>query len=277
MMMKFLKQPAVLILASFLLQGSIFYADASGRPAPLDWSEVNELLPRFSTFTVEDVETGKNFKVQRRAGSRHADVQPLTAKDTDVMKEIYDGKWSWRRRAIIVKSGKLRIAASMHGMPHGAGALANNFPGHFCIHFNGSTTHRRDEMDLSHKLMILKSAGELEAYTGNAGPEEAASAFIAGLKQQDEDIAGMLSLQKLPWKKILPAIENVQLESASGGFSMEEKQNQLVDVSVEVVWYIKNEGKRHYKGKIEMIKMSAFDGWKVNAQKFLEENRLFER
>ncbi|WP_187445357.1 hypothetical protein [Bacillus infantis] len=277
MMMKFLKQPALLILASFLLQGSIFYADASGRPAPLDWSEVNELLPRFSTFTVEDVETGKKFKVQRRAGSRHADVQPLTAKDTAVMKEIYDGKWSWRRRAIIVKSGKLRIAASMHGMPHGAGALANNFPGHFCIHFNGSTTHRRDEMDLSHKLMILKSAGELEAYTGNAGPEEAASAFIAGLKQQDEDIAGMLSLQKLPWKKILPAIENVQLESASGGFSMEEKQNQLVDVSVEVDWYIKNEGKRHYKGKIEMIKISAFDGWKVNAQKFLEENRLFER
>ncbi|WP_366160155.1 hypothetical protein ABXS71_13635 [Bacillus infantis] len=277
MRMKLLKHPAALIFASFLLQGSVFYADASSWPAPLDWSEVNELLPRYSTFTVEDVETGREFKVQRRAGSRHADVQPLTAKDTAVMKEIYDGKWSWRRRAIIVKSGKLRIAASMHGMPHGAGALANNFPGHFCIHFNGSTTHRRDEMDLSHKLMILKSAGELEAYTGNAGPEEAASAFIAGLKQQDEDIAGMLSLQKLPWKKILPVIENVQLESASGGYSMEEKQTQLLEVSVEVDWYIKNEGKRHYKGKIEMIKMSAFDGWKVNAQKFLEENRLFER
>lgn len=243
----------------------------------MDWSEVNELLPRYSTFTVEDVETGREFKVQRRAGSRHADVQPLTAKDTAVMNEIYNGKWSWRRRAIIVKSEKLRIAASMHGMPHGAGALTNNFPGHFCIHFNGSTTHRRDEMDLSHKLMILKSAGELDAYIGSAEPEEAVAAFIAGLKQQDEDIAGMLSLQKLPWKKILPIIENVQLESASGGYSMEEKQTQLLEVSVEVDWYIKNEGKRHYKGKIEMVKMSAFDGWKVNAQKFLEENRLLER
>jgi hypothetical protein len=277
MIMKFLKLQAALMLASFLLQGSILYAEASGRPAPLDWSEVNKLLPRYSTFTVEDVETGRKFKVQRRAGSRHADVQPLTAKDTAVMKEIYDGKWSWRRRAIIVKSEKLRIAASMHGMPHGAGALANNFPGHFCIHFNGSTTHRRDEMDLSHKLMIMKSAGELDAYIGSAEPEETASAFIAGLKQQDEDIAGMLSLQKLPWKKILPIIENVQLESTSGGYSMEEKQNQLLEVSVEVDWYIKNEGKRHYKGKIEMVKMSAFDGWKVNAQKFLEENRLLER
>jgi hypothetical protein len=277
MIMKFLKLQAALMLASFLLQGSILYAEASGRPAPLDWSEVNKLLPRYSTFTVEDVETGRKFKVQRRAGSRHADVQPLTAKDTAVMKEIYDGKWSWRRRAIIVKSEKLRIAASMHGMPHGAGALANNFPGHFCIHFNGSTTHRRDEMDLSHKLMIMKSAGELDAYIGSAEPEETASAFIAGLKQQDEDIAGMLSLQKLPWKKILPIIENVQLESTSGGYSMEDKQNQLLEVSVEVDWYIKNEGKRHYKGKIEMVKMSAFDGWKVNAQKFLEENRLLER
>ena len=51
------------------------------------------------------------------------------------MKEIY-GEWSWERRAIIVVVGGRRIAASMAGMPHGAGLIKDNdFPGHFCVHF----------------------------------------------------------------------------------------------------------------------------------------------
>ena len=60
----------------------------------LPWEEVNEILPKFSKFEVIDVETGLRFSVQRRAGSKHADVQPLTRKDTKIMKEIYQGKWS---------------------------------------------------------------------------------------------------------------------------------------------------------------------------------------
>ena len=109
----------------------------------LPWGKVYEILPKYSKFTVLDVETGKMFKVQRRAGSRHADVQPLTSKDTKIMKEIYGGKWSWKRRAIIVIHQDQWIAASMHGMPHAAGALENDFPGHFCIHFYGSKTHHK--------------------------------------------------------------------------------------------------------------------------------------
>ena len=88
------------------------------------------------------------------------------------MKEIYGGKWSWKRRAIIVIHQDQWIAASMHGMPHGAGALENDFPGHFCIHFYGSKTHRTNSMDLSHKLMILKAAGKLQEYVNNADPFE---------------------------------------------------------------------------------------------------------
>jgi hypothetical protein len=57
----------------------------------LNWKEVNQLLPRYTKFTVMDVETGKKFDVQRRAGSHHADVQPLTVKDTKIMKRIYGG------------------------------------------------------------------------------------------------------------------------------------------------------------------------------------------
>src|SRR3954447_19446322 len=171
-----------------------------------DWKKVNQLLPKYSKFIVQDMETGKRFKVQRRAGSQHADVQPLTAKDTKIMKKIYGGKWSWKRRAIYVIHKKQRIAASMHGMPHGAGALQNNFPGHFCIHFYGSTTHRTDSMDLSHMLMIYKASGKLEEYLSKASPYETVEAYIAGFKQQDAFISSLISLQKKKWKPILGKI-----------------------------------------------------------------------
>lgn len=176
--------------------GTYTSADEEGvswRIEMLAWEKVNGILPKYSKFTVLDVETGKKFKVQRRAGSHHADVQPLNAEETKIMKSIYGGKWSWKRRAIIVINGNQWIAASMHGMPHGGGALKNNFPGHFCIHFYGSTTHRTNFMDLSHKLMILKAAGKLDGYLNNANPYEVISAFMAGLKQQDSRIVQSIS------------------------------------------------------------------------------------
>lgn len=61
------------------------------------------------------METGLQFQVQRRAGKNHADVQPLTKQDTAVMKQIYQGKWSWKRRAILVRKDDQFLAASMHG------------------------------------------------------------------------------------------------------------------------------------------------------------------
>ncbi|WP_113930062.1 hypothetical protein [Bacillus sp. P14.5] len=146
------------------------------------WDKVEELLPRNSNFTVIDVGTGKRFKVQRRAGSSHADVQPLTHHDTKIMKEIYGGEWSWMRRAVLIQSDNLLIAGSMHGMPHGAGAIQNGFPGHFCIHFKGSTTHKTQSPDLSHHLMILKAGGKLDSYLNGLAPKPLVDAFLAGIK-----------------------------------------------------------------------------------------------
>ena len=99
----------------------------------LPWEKVNEFIPRYSTFSVTDIDTGLSFKAQRRAGNHHADVQPLTKKDTEIMKRIYEGKWSWKRRAILVRHKNQVIAASLHGMPHGGDALVNGFPGTFAF------------------------------------------------------------------------------------------------------------------------------------------------
>ncbi|MBN8200111.1 MULTISPECIES: hypothetical protein [Bacillaceae] len=240
----------------------------------IPWEKVNGILPKYSKFTVLDVETGKKFKVQRRAGSHHADVQPLNAEETKMMKSIYGGKWSWKRRAIIVINGNQWIAASMHGMPHGGGALKNNFPGHFCIHFYGSTTHRTNYMDLSHKLMILKAAGKLDEYLYNANPYEVISAFMAGLKQQDAKIVQPISLQPLAWNKILPSIENARL-SAMPVLPAEDLTDELsLEVPVEADWFIKNRGRVHFRGCIYLVRYSQADPWKVDNKRFLKENKL---
>ena len=209
-----MKKKAVFsMIILFLLFGHEIQAatNISYKIEMLPWEEVNNVLPKYSKFTVLDIETGKRFKVQRRAGSHHADVQPLTTKDTNIMKKIYGGKWSWKRRAIVVINKDQWIAGSMHGMPHGGGALKNNFPGHFCIHFYGSTTHRTNAMDLSHMLMIFKASGKLEEYLSKASPYETVEAYIAAFKQQDAQIASLISVQKQNWKPILKKVENVRI------------------------------------------------------------------
>jgi hypothetical protein len=159
----------------------------------LTWQEAQNKVPRKSIFQITDLETGLFFRVQRRAGSQHADVQPMTKADTAIMKQIYGGKWSWKRRAIIVNTAdNNRIAASMHGMPHGGdGIPGNGFSGHFCIHFRGSTTHKSDSMDMAHQLMVYKAAGKLVPYLENAGPDDLVFSYLEGLIQHDAAIVSI--------------------------------------------------------------------------------------
>ncbi|WP_143753393.1 hypothetical protein [Dethiobacter alkaliphilus] len=129
--------------------------------ALLVWEEVDKVFPMFAVAKITDIYTGATFYVQRREGCSHVDAQPLTAEDTAIMKQIFDGRWTWDRKGIVVEVGGHRIAASMNGMPHGAGKIDdNNFPGHFCIHFLGSSIHSGN-MDIRHHREILKAAGKL--------------------------------------------------------------------------------------------------------------------
>ncbi|WP_019422181.1 hypothetical protein [Paenibacillus sp. OSY-SE] len=155
----------------------------------MPWSEVQQRLPRRSVFSIIDLEKGLTFRVQRRAGSKHADVQPLTKQDTQTMKEIYNNQWSWDRKAIIVVTDRNRIAASMNGMPHGGDGIPDNgFSGHFCVHFLGSSTHRSKNPDLFHQLMVHTAAGKRDPFLGNASPDMLSDIFIGALTQRDYEL-----------------------------------------------------------------------------------------
>lgn len=264
---------AIILLTSFFLfNGQFVEAKDEGigiSVEMLPWDEVNGILPKYSKFTILDVETGKRFNVQRRAGSGHADVQPLTKKDTKIMKEIYNGKWSWKRRAIIVIHNDEWIAASMHGMPHGAGKLDNNFRGHFCVHFNGSTTHRRKTEDLSHQLMVLKAAGKLNEHLNSIEPEELIQAYVAGIKQKDKRIVTAVSVQKVNWKKHLNKVENINPRQIVA--RPYEKDGLYLEVPVEFEWIDKHSKRHIFNGNIHLIRFSPVGGWKIDSKRFVKD------
>ena len=204
----------------------------------IPWSEANELFPALGKALIKDLETGIYFKVQRRGGSSHIDSQPLTLLDTDMMKNAYSGNWSWDRRAIIVKSGDRFIAASMNGMPHGAGAIQDNgFDGHSCIHFLESTTHGSNNLDFAHQLMVKKAGGHFFETLMSMPPEDILKAFFILstqkqvhhlqyiMKDVEDDITLFSRMQSVTLGSITKLVEEVD-------YAMLE---------VEALYYIENQ------------------------------------
>lgn len=130
----------------------------------LNWfSVVNSLFEKFTDAKVVDVETKKEYRVRRVGGYNHADVEALTAADTAIFKSLYNGTWSWNRRAVWVQVGKIWIAASINGMPHSYSYITNNNEdGHTCIHFYMSRTHGTDNLDPAHQNAV-KTAYERQS------------------------------------------------------------------------------------------------------------------
>lgn len=154
------------------------------------WEQVREIFPMYAYAQVIDWRTHRSFRIQRRGGTYHADVQTLTRADTMALKEIYHGNWSWDRRSVILVAGGRRIAASMNGRPHGHGAIPNNgMDGHFCIHFLGSRIHKSGRVDPAHQLMIMEAAGLWKSDTGDM-PRESLPAVKTITRTLDAEFCG---------------------------------------------------------------------------------------
>lgn len=153
---------------------------------PLPWPEVDRLWPRDAVAVLRDLETGHTLRVTRYGGYQHADAEPVTRQDTAVLRSVYGGSWSWRRRAVVLEVGGRRIAASINGMPHGDEVVAGNgFDGHFCVHTLEATTHVGDRVDPGHHLMVLKSGGRLVDHLRSAPPHAVATWLWVALANGD--------------------------------------------------------------------------------------------
>jgi len=247
-----------------LYQGRVSYGE------PLAWEEVNRLFPKYTTALLTDLETGKQFEVERRGGTFHADIQPVTTADTMVLKEIYGGEWSWQRRAVIAQIGLSRLAASINGMPHGSGKISNNFPGHFCIHFLGCRVHLSGKVDPAHQMMVWKAAGCPEKLFVEAEPPELINLVLTALNQEDVALAALgldcpagedlwLATEALQGK--LPVITLKKLRELIPEDEGEQRQEEEAEYAVTVTLrYPHEKGEREKKGAITVIKKHG-DRW----------------
>ncbi len=126
----------------------------------IEWTYANWMFNHHSTAVILDLWSGKRFNIYRIGGSNHADCEPLTARDTAIMKSIYAGQWSWNTRPVIVEIDGRRLAASMNGMPHGFDTVPDNhFNGMFCVHFWKSRNHNTNAENPAHQLNVQRAAG----------------------------------------------------------------------------------------------------------------------
>jgi hypothetical protein len=222
----------------------------------LPWTEVESILPRYSRFTVIDIETGLSFQAQRRAGSSHADVQPLTKEDSRVMKEIYGGRWSWDRRAVVIQSDGRKLAGSMHGMPHGGdGIPSNGFNGHFCIHFLGSTTHKSHHIDPAHQAMIQKAAGMLSPYLSQLSPMDLIDVWIAGVDQGNPQLLDgtmkTMENRSVPYRD-MRRLSSFPIQDTSSSFRL--------DIPVHVLATLNGSGKSAKKQALFHLERTSWLG-----------------
>lgn len=150
----------------------------------LDWStEANYVLPVNSVFKVTDFYTKTTFYMKRTTGSCHADCEPLTSNDAQIIENLWGGNFSWATRPILVEHNGRTLACSMSSFPHAgndnyAGGTYvtkrsgnygegynfdwvknNSVDGVMDIHFLNSTRHSDGKVDQNHQNCIKIAAG----------------------------------------------------------------------------------------------------------------------
>ncbi|MCX7921065.1 MAG: LysM peptidoglycan-binding domain-containing protein [Clostridia bacterium] len=150
----------------------------------LDWfKQAQYVFPIGKEAKLIDLETGRSFMVKRTMGGNHSDTETLTAADTQIMKEIFGGSWTWNRRSFILETDGRRLAVSVAGMPHaGIDGLpylqnvsnrsdnwgygpnydrisGNGMDGHFDVYFLNSLRHKDNKMDSVHQYNVMVSSG----------------------------------------------------------------------------------------------------------------------
>lgn len=150
----------------------------------LDWfSEAQYVFPIGKVGKLIDTETGKSFMIKRTMGANHADSETLTTQDTQVMKEIFGGYWTWNRKSFILEVDGRRLAVSVSGMPHAGVDSApymsyvsnrsdnwgygpnldrikgNGMEGHFDLYMLNCLRHKDNKIDSGHQYKVLISGG----------------------------------------------------------------------------------------------------------------------
>ena len=100
------------------------------------YSTVRAACRKYPYCTLYDPETGISWQVHMFSYGKHAEIEPLTAADTEKMYQACGYQdWTPKPVWVIFADGTIRIATT-HSVPHEVQHITdNNFAGHSCLHF----------------------------------------------------------------------------------------------------------------------------------------------
>ena len=103
----------------------------------LHWfNDIKPTVRSGQTVKIFDPATSLSWNIKLYSLGRHADSQPSTFEDTQIMNRSFGaGSWTCHPVYVQLPDGRWTLA-SMHNRPHLYGSINNNgFGGHLCIHF----------------------------------------------------------------------------------------------------------------------------------------------
>jgi peptidoglycan hydrolase-like protein with peptidoglycan-binding domain len=104
----------------------------------LHWYDtVKPSMKSGQNILVFDPATKRSWTLRLYALGRHADSEPLTLRDTQIMRLAFGGITTWNPKPVYVRlpDGRWTLAAT-HDTPHlSESILGNDFDGHLCVHF----------------------------------------------------------------------------------------------------------------------------------------------
>lgn len=132
------------------------------------WDTGRRLFTVGTRAMIRDVATGRTWNIRYYGGSNHADIEPLTTTDTNIMYRTFGYRWSWtNKRPVVViftQGGiKYQIAASLIGMPHGddnTHIAGNGMAGHCCLYFYNAKGHSNPTIDPDAQSNVLRANGQ---------------------------------------------------------------------------------------------------------------------
>ncbi len=114
-------------------------------------------------IVIEDYQTGVQINALFSYGHNHMDIEPLTKEDTEKIKKLWNYKYEWTMRPVLVYYMDHVVAGSLAGMPHAASTLDrigdNGMAGVCDLHFKNSRTHATNKIDERHQKQIRIAAG----------------------------------------------------------------------------------------------------------------------
>lgn len=101
------------------------------------FNEVKPSIRSGQSITVFDPATSLQWTLRLYSLGRHADSEPKTLTDTQIMYKAFGNTNTWTPKPVYVQlPNGVWTLASMHNVPHLTGGIQDNgFDGHLCVHF----------------------------------------------------------------------------------------------------------------------------------------------